>query len=282
MQTVAEIKSILEARGLAPRHALGQNFLIEHAHLTRLIDRAAITPQDTILEIGPGTGTLTDELVERIGGGGGGGGRVFACEFDAGLAAHLRDRYAAHRDRFLLIEGDALARDGGLNTEVRKAIADRPYKLVANLPYQIASPLMVALALDRQCLGQFVTIQREVGQRLRASVGTRDYSELSVMVQAMARVQRIATLSPGCFWPPPKITSEMVAIEPHPQPLTDDPSALATLCRTLFTKRRKTLRAILGQDFPFPPGIEPTARPETLTVEQLVILAEIHRERSAV
>jgi 16S rRNA (adenine1518-N6/adenine1519-N6)-dimethyltransferase len=267
VQTVAEIKSILQSRGLAPRKALGQNFLIEHAHLQRLIDRAAITNTDTVLEVGPGTGTLTDELMARA-------GRVVACELDAGLAAHLRDRYAAHGPRFTLIEGDALGRDGRLNDAARAALAGQPFKLVANLPYQIASPLMVGLALDPLCRGQYVTIQREVGQRLRATPGTRDYSELSVMVQAMCRVERVATLPPGCFWPPPKVTSEMLAIEPLDTPHTAAPAALARLCRTLFTQRRKTLRAILGGQFAFPAGIDPSDRPEALPVPELVRLAQ--------
>lgn len=273
VQTVAEIKSILEARGLAPRKSLGQNFLIEHAHLQKLVDRANITPDDTILEVGPGTGTLTDELVERA-------GRIIACELDAGLAAHLRERYQPLGDRFTLIEGDALGSGSQLNDRAQRALAGQPFKLVANLPYQIASPLMVALALDRRCQGQYVTIQREVAQRLRAQPSTRDYSELTVMVQAMCRVERIATLAPGCFWPPPKITSEMLAIEPLPTPLTDDPAALARLCRTLFTKRRKTLRAILGSRFAFPEDIDPGARPEALSVKQLVTLSRIAPDSS--
>ncbi|MGP1347863.1 MAG: 16S rRNA (adenine(1518)-N(6)/adenine(1519)-N(6))-dimethyltransferase RsmA [Phycisphaerales bacterium] len=277
MQTVAEIKSILESRGLSPRKSLGQNFLIEHAHLRRLVDRSGVGAGDVVLEVGPGTGTLTDEVLDR-------GARVVACELDRGLAAHLRERYEAVGDRFTLIEGDALGGEGGLNEAARAMLGEMGgrYRLVANLPYQIASPLMVALALDRQgCAGQYVTIQREAAQRLRGAVGTREYSELSVMVRAMCRVERIATLAPGCFWPAPKVTSEMVAIEPLDVALTDDPESLSGVCRVVFAQRRKTLRAILGGAFPFPEGIDPGARAEGLGVAELVALSRAWRDRAA-
>ena len=273
-QTLADIKDMLAARALAPRHALGQNFLIDHNLIRKLIDAAAPAPADLILEVGPGTGTLTETLLER-------GCTVIACELDRGLAALLRDRFAPHiADQSLtLIEGDCLERKSAISPAILSAIADRPFRLIANLPYGAASPLMARLAEWRcVCLGQFVTIQREVAQRLRAQPNTRDYSELSVVVQAMCDIRRIATLSPECFWPRPKVTSEMVAITPLEQSLTDNPAQLASLCHTLFTQRRKQLGAILGRDFPFPPDIAPTARPESLTIEQLVVLSRLRKD----
>lgn len=269
MQTVTEIKALLESRGMRPKYALGQNFLIAHDHITRLVDRAGVSEGDLVLEVGPGTGTMTEELLER-------GCEVVLCELDRDMCALLRDRFG---ERVTLIEGDCLASKKSLSADVCRALGDRPFKLVANLPYGAASPLMVTLSADHagRCLGQYVTIQREVAQRLRASVGTKDYSELTIVVGSMCTVERVATLPPGCFWPQPKVTSEMIAIEPRSEPLTDDPRGLASMCRTLFTKRRKQLGAILGKDAPLPRGVDRTQRPESLTIEQLVALARLHR-----
>jgi 16S rRNA (adenine1518-N6/adenine1519-N6)-dimethyltransferase len=129
-----------------------------------------------------------------------------------------------------------------------------------------------------RCLGQFVTIQREVAERLRAAPGSRDYGEMGVLVQAMAQVRRLAVLPPGCFWPPPKVDSEMVSITPRAEPLTDDPASLAALCRILFTHRRKQLGGVLAKHAPalldaLPPGVTATVRAEHLTVPQLVEMA---------
>ena len=306
MQSLADIKGILESQGLRPNKSLGQNFLIEPAHVTRLVDAAALAPGDLVLEVGPGTGVLTDVLLEH-------GCRVVACELDRGLAAMLRQRYAHHarEQRFTLVEGDCLASKHELNPELLHALDARPFKLVANLPYGAASPLMIALATrfhpfrappapstspptpsdasrpveHAPCLGQFVTIQREVAQRLRAAPNTRDFGEMGVLVQAMCEVQRLALLPPGCFWPAPKIDSEMVSIIPRARPLTNDPAALADLCRLLFTQRRKQLGAILRHDHPhlltnLPAGVAPSARPESLSVAHLVELAGARRTSS--
>lgn len=284
MQSLADIKSILESRGLRPSRALGQNFLIEPAHVLRLVDAASAGPGDCVLEVGPGTGVLTDVLLSR-------GCRVIACELDRGLADLLRERYAAHAAEgvFTLVEGDCLAGKHGINPELVSALGSGPFKLIANLPYNAASPLMILLAtrahpaLARDlppCLGQYVTIQREVADRLRAAVGTRDYGEMGVLVQAMCDVRRIALLAPGCFWPPPKVESEMVALIPRAEPATRDPERLAHVCRMLFTQRRKQIGSILRSADPallaaLPPELPPTARPEVLTVEQLVGLARL-------
>ncbi|GAB4545577.1 MAG: 16S rRNA (adenine(1518)-N(6)/adenine(1519)-N(6)) -dimethyltransferase RsmA [Phycisphaerales bacterium] len=267
MQTPADIKALLASVGASPKYALGQNFLIAHDHITRLVDRAGVGQGDLVLEVGPGTGAMTDLLAQR-------GCELVLSELDEHMVAILRARFA---ERVTIVEGDCLASKRELSPALLDALGERPFTLVANLPYGAASPLMVALAADHadRCRGQYVTIQREVGQRLRAQPGTRDYSELSIVVQAMCTVERVATLPPGCFWPQPKVTSEMVAIEPRPEPLTDDPRALASMCRRLFTKRRKQLGTILGRDAPLPPGVTADLRPEALTVEQLVALTRL-------
>ena len=271
MQTLAEIRAALAVAGLAPNRSLGQNFLIDHNLLRRLVDDAGVGTGDLVLEVGPGTGALTDELLER-------GCEVVACEIDRGLADLLEARYRDERagGRFTLVRGDCLARKSEINPELTGALAGRPFRLVANLPYGAASPLMVALATGAApCLGQHATIQKEVAERLRAEPGSRDYGELTVMIGALCDVRRVATLGPECFWPRPKVTSEMVAITPRPGAAASvDPARLGAVCRRLFTRRRKQIGSTLGRDFPFPEGVDPSARPESLPIDRFVALAE--------
>jgi 16S rRNA (adenine1518-N6/adenine1519-N6)-dimethyltransferase len=271
VQTLTEIKAMLEERGLSPRHALGQNFLIEQKLITKLIDSAGAQPGDLVLEVGPGTGTLTEGLLDR-------GCRVIACELDRGLAELLRDRLGS-RASFTLIEGDCLASGKRLNTDVVRALdvasagAPPAFKLIANLPYQAATPLMLNLLIEHPgCSHMAVTIQREVAQRLGAPAGSKDYGLLGVVAQAGAHIEPVAKLPPECFWPRPEITSAMVLLTRRQTPLTPDLGRLASFCHTLFSKRRKQLGAILGRDVPFPPGIDPALRPENCSPEDLIRL----------
>lgn len=266
MQTLAEIRELLESRGLAPRKSLGQNFLIDHNLIRKLVDAAGVRAGDLVLEIGPGTGALTEELLDRS-------AQVIAGELDRGLAQLLRDRFGG-RPNFTLIEGDALASKRELAPEIAAALAGRPFRLVANLPYGAATPLMIALLIAHpECGSMHVTIQREVADRLLAGPSSKDYGTLGVVAQALARVERIATLPPECFWPRPEVTSAMVSVTRRPDPLTRDPGRLAEFCQRVFSKRRKQLGSVLGRDFPWPPGIRPENRVEELPVETIVALA---------
>lgn len=276
MQTLSEIKALLESRGLSPRKSFGQNFLTDHNLIRKLVDAAGVGVGDTVLEIGPGTGTMTEELLDR-------GCRVVACELDRGLAALLRERFAA-RGAFVLVEGDCLDGKRAINPvvvgEVERAMAAggrRGFRLVSNLPYGAATPVMSVLMLGHaECLGQYVTIQREVADRLGAKPGTKDYGTLSVIAQASSRVRTIATLPPGCFWPRPDVTSAMVEIVPRERAGCEDLRGLADFCQGLFEKRRKQLGAVLGRDGAWPAGIGPTDRAESLSVERLI---ELYRSR---
>ena len=269
-QTLTDIKHLLASHGLRPKHRLGQNFLHDGNHMRRILDAASVQPGDVVLEVGPGTGALTERLLDA-------GACVVAVEIDRDLEPILRARLDPYSDRFTLIVDDVLASKHALNPTVLEALQGAtgggPFKLIANLPYQIASPLLANLVMDHPAMtGATVMIQREVADRLNAPPGGKDYGPLGILIQAMCEVDIVGTLPPSCFWPQPKVASAVVHLRRRAHPLTDDPAALSVMLQRLFTKRRKQLRAILGPDAPLPPGVEPTARPETLTVEQLIEL----------
>lgn len=261
MQSISEIRRLLDERGIRPKHRLGQNFLHDHNQLRRLIAAAGVAAGDLVLEVGPGTGTLTEALLDAE-------TEVIACELDDDMVAILTDRLA---DRITLIHGDCLDRGRTLNPQIVETIGPREFSLVANLPYQAASPLMSALAMTPTCRGQYVTIQKEVADRLLAKPGTKAYGPLGIIIQSLAEVKLIATIPATCFWPQPKVVSAMVAITPREHGLAD-PRSFARFITDVFSKRRKQLGTILGRDIDWPEGIEPTMRPEALTVDQLVAL----------
>lgn len=274
MQTLNEIRAHLARHDLAPKKSLGQNFLIDQNLLNKLVDASGVQDGDLVLEVGPGTGTLTETLLER-------GCRVIAIELDTGLAALLRETVGtSHPDRFTLIEGDCLERKTRVNEDVVALLKGDAFRLVANLPYQAASPLMITLSVDHpSCLGMFVTVQKEVGQRLRAQPGGKQFSELAILTQAAFEVSRIADLPGSCFWPPPKVESQMIALRRRSRALVDDMQATRALCDLLFAHRRKQIGKSLGRDAVLPEGIDPSARPEQLTIEQFGVLAAWHASR---
>lgn len=266
MQTLSDIRAILTLRGLSPKHRFGQNFLVDQNLLRKLVDASGIAQGSLVVEIGPGTGTMSEEILAR-------GAELVAIELDRDLAAHLREHFAAEA-RFRLVEGDCLDGKRALNAEALGVLAGRPFTLVANLPYQAASPVMAICATLPQCLGQFVTIQREVGDRLRAQPGSGEYGPLTIMVQAFCEVEQIAVLPASCFWPAPDVTSAMLALRPRSEPALPhaDAERFGDFVHTLFSKRRKQLGAILGRARAWPEGIDPNARPESLSVPDLVRL----------
>ncbi|MFU8829486.1 MAG: 16S rRNA (adenine(1518)-N(6)/adenine(1519)-N(6))-dimethyltransferase RsmA, partial [Phycisphaerales bacterium] len=233
MQTLQEIRSLLDAYGLAPKRSMGQNFLIDQNLIRGLVDASGVAAGELVLEIGPGTGTLTEELLDR-------GCRVVACELDNGMVRLLTDRF---RDRstgqFTLIAGDCLAGKSELNPEITESLGGSEFRLIANLPYGAASPLMVLLARNSMCLGQYVTIQREVAERITARPGSRAYGRLSVLAQWRFEPRIVLDLPPQAFTPPPKVSSAVVHILPRPAPLAPArPEALTRLVAAAFNQRR--------------------------------------------
>jgi len=275
-QTKSEIRDLLSGAGTEPRYRFGQNFMIDQNLVRLIVDAGAVGPTDTVIEVGPGTGTLTDELLSR-------GAGVLAVEIDRDLARLLRGRFDGH-EKFTLIEGDALAGKHALNADLMTRLVgpDAPKKLVANLPYNIASPLVIELLLAGVGLLVF-TVQKEVALRFKAQADSDDYGPLTVMAQLLAKVEVLRTLPPQAFWPAPKIESALVRVTRDDR-LGERARPFSTFVHQLFGFRRKTLRkalaltleafgstassrALLDATF-----LDGQLRPEVLTPEQLLRL----------
>ncbi len=268
MQTLAEIKSLLEARGLRPKRSLGQNFLVDHNLIKKLVDASGVGAGDLVLEIGPGTGTMTEELLAR-------GCEVIACELDDQLADLLRERFEDEL-RFALVHNDCLHPGAKrLSDPLLQRLDGRPFSLVANLPYGCATPVMATLVCDHpECATLAVTIQREAGERLWARTGEPEYGWLAVVAQAGCEVERLATLPGACFWPRPDVDSVMALLRRRADVETEGLVRLREGCRRIFAQRRKQLGRVLGRDIPWPDGVEPTMRAQELPVDRVIALAD--------
>ncbi|HET9424994.1 MAG TPA: 16S rRNA (adenine(1518)-N(6)/adenine(1519)-N(6))-dimethyltransferase RsmA [Gemmatimonadaceae bacterium] len=251
------------------RKSLGQHFLTDRAILERIADAAALTPATTVIEIGPGRGALTDVLVERA-------GRVIAIEYDRALAAKLVDRYAS-RPHVEIVQADVLTVSFG-------DLAKGPYHLVGNVPYYITTPIIFqALEQPRPDLAVYL-VQREVAERLVAPPGGGDYGALTVNVGAVADAEIMFAVPAGAFRPPPKVDSAVVRITPKPTPLVApaEEARFRAFVQSVFTMRRKQMQRILRSVASLSQesadarlaaaGIEPTARPETVTIGQFAAL----------
>lgn len=274
VQTLTDIRAMLEAHGLFPKHRFGQNFLHDHNQLRKIVEAADIAPGDVVLEVGPGTGALTEWLLET-------GARVLAVEIDPDMRAVLEDRLSPlFAERFALCMTDVLAGKHEMSPLVLDALRSMgsgeipPFKLIANLPYNVASPLLLNLACDYpQMSHAVVMIQREVADRLIADPGSKTYGPLGIMLQVTCETQIVSTLPPECFWPRPKVASAVVRIVRRDKPLTDNLPRFSKVLHEVFAQRRKQIGSLLGRDHAWPAGITATDRAEQLTVEQLIELA---------
>lgn len=277
-QSKKEIQDLLASASTAPRHRFGQNFMIDQ-NLVRLIaDAGSPGEGDLIIEVGPGTGTLTDELLAR-------GASVTAVEIDRDLAGLLRGRFEGN-EKFALIEGDALAGKHALNEQLGAVVAEargqgRACKLIANLPYNIASPLIVELLIAGVELLAF-TVQKEVADRLKAAANSDDYGPLTVVVQLLGKVEVLRTLPPQAFWPQPKIDSSLVRIVRQDR-LGARAGEFGAFLAKLFSARRKTLRKAMAnagyeaEGVLAGLGIDGQVRPEVLTPEQVLAIFDATR-----
>ncbi len=269
-QTKQVITSLLAEANTQPKHRFGQNFMVD-GNLVRLIAASgAPAAGDLIVEVGPGTGTLTETILES-------GAELLAVEIDRDLAELLRQRLGREA-RFSLIEGDALSSKHALHPELAGRIAaalaaGRAVKLIANLPYNIASPLVVELLLAGVTTLAF-TVQREVAERLKASAGEEAFGPITVTAQMLSKVEILRTLPPQAFWPPPKIESALVRLTASDR-LGADARGFSAFVQQLFSFRRKMIRKGLGnltedaEGILAKVGIEPTVRCEELSPEKL-------------
>jgi len=271
----AETRELLAREGLAPRKRLGQHFLVDRAVVARMVALAEVGPGDVVLEIGPGTGALTDVLAVRA-------ARLYLVEYDRGLCGVLRRRFADN-PAVQVIEGDALRID------LRRAIPERPVKVVASLPYNVSVPILFRLLEERRVFPDLtVMVQLEVAQRLLARAGTRAYGAPSLLFQLYAEVRGHFRVPSSAFYPRPQVASEVlrVTLAPDPRVPVDDPRLFAALVRAAFNQRRKMLRNALAtlagpgalpvlawEEVFAATGIDGRARGETLDLAAFAALA---------
>lgn len=329
---------LFEQQGRQPRHDLGQNFLVDLNLHELIVKHANLSSADVVLEVGTGTGGLTAGLADHA-------GHVISVEFDEHVHGHAQHLLAG-RDNLSLIHGDALANKSTIAPVVIEAIAaalnkvraseqtnypplnddvassdDNPWvlsarettlKLVANLPYNIATPLMSNLvASELPWSKMVVTIQFELAERMLAKPETSDYSALTIWLQAQADLKLIRKLPPTVFWPPPKVDSAVLRVDRNVERQRQivDRNGFHELVRDVFTLRRKqilgVLTQVLGSDRPrgrspsasedhvawsreelakvlLEIGVAPTARPEQMTVNQFVQLSNQLADRRRV
>jgi 16S rRNA (adenine1518-N6/adenine1519-N6)-dimethyltransferase len=266
------LRDVIGRYGLGARRALGQHFLLD-LNLTGRIARAAgDLGRGTTIEIGPGPGGLTRALLAH------GARLVIAIERDERCLPALADIAAAYPGRLDIRHGDAL----GFGVA---GLGEAPRRIVANLPYNIATPLLLAWLASATHLERMVLMfQREVAERLCAQPRHKDYGRLAVAAQWRCRVRRLFDIPPRAFTPPPKVTSSVVELIPRPSPLAAaDPRLLERVTAAAFGQRRKmlrqSLRALAGDPAALleAAGIEGTRRAEDLSIAEFAALAEALR-----
>ncbi len=246
-----------------PRKRFGQHFLHDPAVISRILANFAVRADETLVEIGPGPGVLTDALAKTA-------ASLIALEIDRDLAAALQRRYQ-EQDHVSILNQDALKTDF-------TSLAKR-YRLVGNLPYNISTPLLFQLGSARaNIIDAHFMLQKEVVDRMAAAPGSKTYGRLSVMIQSQWQVDALFDIGPGAFKPPPKVVSAMVRLSPQDdhndivgEPLFHD------VVKAAFAMRRKTLRNTLSgladTDDMIACEIDPGARAETLSVQDFVQLS---------
>ena len=248
-----------------PRKRFGQHFLVDQAIIARIIELIAPQRGQIIIEIGPGPGVLTEHLVDA-------GADVFAIEVDRDLVAQLEARFA-DRANFHLISGDVL------NVDFRALINAGSAHVVGNLPYNISTPILVHLFSVIDCISEMTfMLQREVVERMCSQPGSGTYGRLSILTQTRCQANNVLFVPPGAFAPPPKVDSAVVKLIPWAQQLARPVAEkLGQITQAAFSQRRKKIKSGMkihcSPDELVAQGIDPDARPDTLSVENFVALA---------
>lgn len=269
-----ETREILSRHGLKPRTSLGQHFLVDPNTIDRIIELAGVQPGDQILEVGAGLGTLTIALHAA-------GARVITIEQDRGLTPALEEVLLG-RDRVQVVWGDALQQD------LRGLLRGRPTKLVANLPYHVAVPLLIDVLEEipeiRECT---VMVQKEVGERLTAKAGEEAYGAVSAKVEYLAEAQIVFKVSRRVFLPEPAVESVLVRLVRRDRPpVAGVKDRIFGIIEAGFAQRRKTIRAALRNAGVDPMRIEEAldragvtgeTRAERLSLEEFASIAAVLR-----
>ncbi|MCK4886457.1 MAG: ribosomal RNA small subunit methyltransferase A [Planctomycetes bacterium] len=288
MQTKHQIQQLLAASAIGPNKRFGQNFLIDLNIMRFIIDTAAITIDDVVLEVGTGTGSLTEGLAEQA-------GKVITVEIDTKIAK-IAKKQLADLENVEFINADVLHKKSSLNPDVLEAVknarsnAKGRFMLVANLPYAAASPLMINLVTGKLFVeSMYVTIQKEVAERMTAPPGSKHYGTLSIILSATGDIKIIKKLKPVVFWPAPKVDSAIVTYLRNSEKvnLIKDMSILSQIINLFMQHRRKMVKASTK----FATGklknvtdwsgifskcqIKPTDRPGEITPQQYVNLANL-------
>ncbi len=262
----------------------GQNFLIDTHVLDKIIEKANITKEDFVLEIGPGIGTMTQYLCEEA-------GEVAAVEIDSNLIPILKDTLSEYSN-IEIVHGDILKVDIG--ALAREKNQGKPIKVVANLPYYITTPIIMGLFESHVPIDSItVMVQKEVAERMQASPGTKDYGALTLAVGYYAKPEIVANVPPNCFMPRPKVGSSVIRLKRHEHPIVqvEDEKLMFDLIRASFNQRRKTLvnglnnapGIFLGkekiQECLKELSVSETIRGEALTLEQFARLSNIMKNK---
>lgn len=258
----------------------GQNFLIDGRVLDKIIAGAGVTKDDMVLEIGPGIGTMTQYLAEAA-------GKVVAVEIDRNLLPILQETLADY-DNVKVIHADVLSLD--LEKLVQEENGGRPIKVVANLPYYITTPIIMALFEQHVPLANVtVMVQKEVAARMKSGPGSKDYGALSLAVQYYAEPYIVANVPCNCFMPRPNVDSAVIRLTRYEEPPVQvkDEKMLFKIIRASFNQRRKTLQNGLNNSSELnftkdqiaaaiaEAGFSPSVRGEALTLEQFAKLTDI-------
>jgi 16S rRNA (adenine1518-N6/adenine1519-N6)-dimethyltransferase len=272
---LSEMKEILSKRQIQLTKSLGQNFLHDGNQLRRIVDAGDIGPGDNILEIGPGLGPLTELIAERC-------GKLLAIEMDFRLVEVLKERLK-NKANVELLHADALE-------YVKSQKRDwRDWKLVANLPYSVASPILVELAQAQECPERLVaTLQLEVANRIMANTNDDHYGLLTLLLQLRYQPTEIFKIPGTCFHPSPDVDSACITLVRRETPLLDHESAILfkRITKLAFSQRRKMMLKLLKGSWPLDKlqpafekiGISPMARAEAVSLQQFVELTRMLSE----
>jgi 16S rRNA (adenine1518-N6/adenine1519-N6)-dimethyltransferase len=276
--TPSAVRDLARRHGIRPRKALGQHFLIEPALARRIVGLAGIGPGDHVVEVGPGLGSLTVALAAA-------GADVVAVEVDPRLVPAVEEAASPWPGRVRVLRADAVTVDWTSALD-----APGPWAMVANLPYNVSVPVVLRALEDEPRIERFlVMVQREVGERLAAGAGDRQFGAVSLRVAYFAEARVVRRVARSVFWPLPNVDSVLVLLERRPPPTDADRDRLFSLIRVAFGERRKTMRnalvrfglsaahadAVLRAS-----GIEPSARPETLGLAVFARVVQMIDERA--